>query len=291
MAVKKTEEVPAKGSRPAASKAAAKTPVKTPAKTAAKPVAKAATPPASRRSTSTAIVKAKPQAPAYESLLEEDVIDPELAEVDDSTMPVSMSNYSNAPVLDGSDLFIPRLRLAQGLTQEVQDGMAKPGEWLVLGGKPLKELRVVPVAMTKRREMRDPDTRGVVCRSGDAIHGVGNPGGECSACPMSQWVKGKPKGRSTVAKNEPPPCSFMYSYIVYILDINATAILEFSRTSIPAGKMLNTMIMQRGIGNFALKLSAASKQGPKGTFYNPVVAMAIAKPEELKKAMKEAQQL
>lgn len=210
-----------------------------------------------------------------------------IQEVDEASVPrTALATYSDQPAMDGSDLFIPRLRLAQGLTQEVQNGEAKPGQWLVLGANPMEEVRVIPVAMTKRRELRDPDTRAVLCRSGDAINGVGNPGGECATCEMAQWTKATGKGKAG-GKNNAPLCAFLYSYMVYIVQAKSLAILEFSRTSITTGKMINTMVAQRGIGTFSIALGAVSKQGPKGTFYSPTVKMEAAKPEELKRALAE----
>lgn len=219
-----------------------------------------------------------------------------LEEVDDTALPQPM-NYTPHPTMDSSDLFIPRLRLAQGLTTEVQNGDAKPGEWLILGEDPMKQVRIVPVGMTKRRELRDPDSRGVLCRSSDAVTGVGNPGGECAQCPMAQWSKPRgPSSRGRAAaqrgsqrdqKNDPPACSFLYSYMVYLLDLKQVAILEFSRTSISAGKMLNTMIVQRGVGNFAVTLGSVGKTGPRGTFYGPTVAPVSVKPDVLKRALTE----
>ena len=226
------------------------------------------------RKQSTALTVRKPA--RYEGMLEE---------VEETSVPKSnMSVYSDKPSLDGSDLFIPRLRLAQGLTQEVQDGSAKPGQWLVLGSEPMDEVTVVPVAMTRRRELRDPDTRSVVCRSGDSVTGIGNPGGDCASCPMAEWTASAKKN----GKNNAPACSFLYSYMVWVVEAETMAILEFSRTSITTGKMLNTMIVQRGIGTFAVLMSSTAKQGPKGTFYNPTVAMTNVKVDELKRAMNEA---
>ena len=209
-----------------------------------------------------------------------------LEEVDETAVPKSsLSVYSDKPLLDGSDLFIPRLRLAQGLTAEVQSGEAKPGQWLVLGTKPMAEVSIVPVAMTRRRELRDPDTRLTVCRSGDGLTGIGNPGGDCSVCPMAQWKQSSKKG----GKNSAPPCSFLYSYMVYIVETKTMAILEFSRTSLLAGKMLNTMIAQKGLGTFAVRLTSIAKQSTMGNFFSPTVSSTNVKVEELKRAIAEAQ--
>lgn len=206
-------------------------------------------------------------------------------EVEETTVPkTALSVYSDKPILDGSDLFIPRLRLAQGLTQEVQNGEAKPGQWLILGEEPKSEITVIPVAMTRRRELRDPDTRTTVCRSGDSITGIGNPGGDCATCPMAAWQPSSKKG----GKNSAPPCSFLYSYMTYVLEAKTMAILEFGRTALLTGKMLNTMILQKGFGTFAIKMGSVSKQGPKGTFYSPSISTVAVKPEVLKRALEEA---
>jgi hypothetical protein len=220
-----------------------------------------------------AIVPARKQ---FDSMVEE---------VEEAAIPKNaLSVYNQAPVLDSNDLFIPRLRLAQGLTAEVQSGEAKPGQWLVLGHEPMAEANIIPVAMTRRRELRDPDTRTTSCRSGDGLTGFGNPGGDCSACSEADWIKPRTKN----GKNLPPNCAFFYSYMVYVLEAETLAILEFSRTSITSGKMLNTIIAQRGLGTFAVRLSSVKKEGTKGTFSAPVINQTTAKAEWLKKAQAEA---
>lgn len=200
----------------------------------------------------------------------------------------AMAAYSSAPNIDASDVFIPKLRLAQGLTAEVQNGYAKPGQWLISGSDPMDTVTVIPLMMNRRRELRDPDeNRQVICRSFDSLKGVGDPGGDCASCPMAKWVQGKGKN----AKNSAPACNFIYSYVVYIVDLDTVTILEFSRTSIAAGKMLNTMIMQRGLGSFAASLSSSSSKGPKGTFYSPVVNGAKVPDKVLTTAKKKAEEM
>jgi hypothetical protein len=207
-------------------------------------------------------------------------------EVDEVSVPkTALSVYSDTPTLEGQDLFIPRLRLAQGLTLEVQDGTAKPGQWLILGEKPLSAVSIIPIAMTRRRELRDPDTRTVICRSGDGYNGIGNPGGDCSRCELAQWASSpSKKGKKNVA----PPCTFLYSYMVYVVEANTLAILEFSRTSITPGKMLNTMVAQHGVGTFAVRLTSAQRNGPMGTYYTPIVNQMTIKADVLKKALAES---
>jgi hypothetical protein len=214
--------------------------------------------------------------PKFNSMIEEGE--------DTAIVPQSgLTNYSQTPQLDSQDLFIPRLRLAQGLTAEVTNGEAKAGQWLVLGSSPMETTTVIPVAMTKRRELRDVEARMVVCRSVDSVTGIGDPGGDCGICPMAQWVKNAKTG-----KNNAPECSFIYSYMVYVVEAKTLAVLEFTRTAITAGKMLNTMIVQGGIGTFAITLGASGRQGPKGNYYSPTISPAKITKVELTAALTEA---
>jgi hypothetical protein len=198
---------------------------------------------------------------------------------DDSASVSTMTSYSAVPQLDASDLYIPKLRIGQGLSAEVANGDAKLGDWLLTGQSPMKTCTVVPLLMTRRRELRDRDERGVICRSADSVHGVGAPGGDCSTCPMNQWTPNKKTG-----KNQAPPCIFIYSYMVYVVEANELAVLEFYRTSMAAGKLLNTIILQKGLGNFAIKLGSTKTEGPKGTFASPSLVIAKVEPKVLSAA-------
>jgi len=198
----------------------------------------------------------------------------------------AMSAYSNQPVIDSSDVFIPKLRLAQALTAEVTNGTAKSGQWVISGEDPMQKPVIIPLMMNRRRELRETgdDNRQILCRSFDSLRGVGDPGGECAICHMAKWVENK-KGKG----NSAPACTFIYSYVVYVVDVDAVVILEFSRTSIAAGKMLNTMIMQKGLGTFAAQLSSASSKNARNqTFYSPIVNGAKVTDKVLATAKKQA---
>ena len=83
------------------------------------------------------------------------------------------------------DLLLPRIRLAQGLTPEVQDGTAKPGQILLTGYDPVEEVVFIPMGMRRRRVLRDEDERtAILCSSDDGKNGQGVPGGACQLCPL-----------------------------------------------------------------------------------------------------------
>lgn len=184
--------------------------------------------------------------------------------------------------LGQDDIIIPRLRLAQGLTAEVQDGTARAGQWVLIGFDPLPEATIVPLRFARRREMRDEDTREILCATRDtkAELGVGSPGGACAQCPYNKWTGDEKAGE----RRAPPACSFSYNYLVYIVEHGTKAMMSFSRTSIGAGKMLNTMVAQHGLGNVAIKLAAKSKDGPRGTYYSPAVSRVNVEPSVLELA-------
>ena len=70
--------------------------------------------------------------------------------------------YQEESVFSADDVYIPRLRIAQGLTKEVQEGTARPGQFLVTGFAPEEEsVNLVPVGFTRMREYRDPDDGGL----------------------------------------------------------------------------------------------------------------------------------
>jgi hypothetical protein len=190
--------------------------------------------------------------------------DSSLAEVEAPQTGIQIGNFSSHVDFSSDDIVIPRIRLAQGLTAEVQDGTAKPGQWLLTGFDPVDELTVVPVMFSRQRALRD-DEGAVLCKSQDSITGEGIPGGTCQFCPMNQWADG-PKGERV-----PPQCVFSYVYIVYVAEFESMALIEFRRTNIQAGKTVNTMAAQRGLGNFAVKVKAAKQQGKRGTFYSTIV--------------------
>ena len=177
------------------------------------------------------------------------------------------------------DISFPVLRLAQGLTAEVQSGEAKPGQWIISGEVPLDEVVVIPLLFNKRRELRDPDTREQLCVSIDSMVGVGNPGGICAQCSMNKWTDDEKGG-----KRRPPACTFFYSYIVYVVESQSVALLEFKRTGINVGKSINTMIAMRGLRNFGIKLSSTGSKGPRGTYYVPSAVKSEVSHETLMEA-------
>jgi hypothetical protein len=204
---------------------------------------------------------------------------------DESTALVPASPAEMAPryvdsltdIFDTEDAYLPRLRLAQGLTPEVQDGTARPGQWIVTGFEPRDTVTIVPVRAAKTRTRLD-DEGGVLCFSADARTGQGDPGGSCETCPLRHWTTLDDGTRV------PPECDVQYRYIVYIAELDCYAVLVCKRTALNAAKLINTVLMARGLGKAAFRLAAASQKSRRGSYFVPSVAPIQAADELLAKA-------
>lgn len=216
--------------------------------------------------------KAEELQPAlFEDMLDvDDEVSNELATVE----PTGVSAFSDdTSLFSTADMAPPMLRLAQALTPEVVDGDAKAGQWLITGKDPVDEVHVVPLAFAKRRVLRDEDTGEMLCSSDDAKIGTGDPGGSCEDCPMAKWQGDK-------GARKPPQCMFYYSYIVYAAEFDGNALLDFKKTSLGIGKMLNAAVARDGFGKVAIKLTAKLNKGRRGSYYTP--ALVPVKDKELK---------
>src|SRR4051812_39007637 len=84
------------------------------------------------------------------------------AVVEDHVVAVSTGMYTAEPEFGFEDISRPRLRLGQGLTPEVQDGEARPGDWLLTGYDPSPTVELVPIGFMRVRTLRGEE-REVLC--------------------------------------------------------------------------------------------------------------------------------
>ena len=208
-------------------------------------------------------------------MLPEETAGSELATIEEEGSSLSFREYSTAPEFDKEDVQLPRLRIAQGLTPEVQMGMARPGQWVLTGYEPEESVTLIPLAYAKAREYRVDGE--LLCSSPNALVGRGSPGGACSACPMAQWQE-KPDGKKH------KPCSLVFSYVAYSITHGSPVVLEFKRTGERSARRLNTFIQARGLGNFALKVGAKPAQWGKNSGFEPTIDLAKVEPDVLEEA-------
>lgn len=168
------------------------------------------------------------------------------------------------------DVQIPRIRLAQALTPEVVNGDAKAGNWIVPGQGAVEKLTitVMGVRHSRARVVGDDNERQVVCTAGAPIgtplHGVGDPGIQCQACPFSQW-KSDDKGRRI-----PPECNYAYEYLC-ATDDGSYATIVMQKTAERTGKELNAVLAQRGGQPTEVTLGSNLQRSGNRSWYVPTV--------------------
>lgn len=190
--------------------------------------------------------------------------------------------------LTGTDLVLPRIKVAQAQSQEVTSDppRAKVGEFFnTLTGKSLGTiLRFVPLLPFKQRVFLVREEKraaidialksagldklgegsGLMCRSLDMYIGIGDPGIECNDCPLSRWDGAIP-----------PLCSETYN-VAAMTEIGELIILSFVKSSAKTGKRVFSMLRMKGpsVRPWAFVYEASTRKvtlPDKGTFYVPEV--------------------
>lgn len=183
------------------------------------------------------------------------------------------------------DLVIPRLRLLQGLSKAVTDGVGKMGLYQdslteeVLGEK----VEVVLLGM-KNGAVYFKQGEGMVCKSNDGITSIN--GDTCSQCPFNEyWKNWKEDGT-------PPACSATKEFMSVTKSTVGGAesrplMVTFMKTSYGLGKKLATMarLANRDIFFRSYVLGSEKESNAKGTFAKMTVGLGTAlTPEELQSA-------
>lgn len=177
------------------------------------------------------------------------------------------------PGLEGIDqgmLVIPRIKLVQKSSVEVDDGIA-PGSIVNSVTKELitkkdKPIVLVPVLTNRTRLYFRPygEGGGLQCRSLDGVTGLGDPGGACAYCPKNKWNDGKP-----------PACSELINIFCMVrgYDFPIPLSVNFGKTSMGAGKQFVQLFYMQCIRSgkspwyYAFKLSTEQQKNDKGTFH------------------------
>lgn len=186
---------------------------------------------------------------------------------DDSAIPMNLAAYNNVkPQFDREDVFIPQLRLAQGLTEDVINRAADVGQWLLQGYAPKDFVDVAILGYAKMRALYNRETKITDCRSDDAKHGIGTPGGDCEQCPLAEWGKRGANGKGT-----PPACGVYYSYQAVSLTHGSPCVINLRNTALNAGKSINSTLAMRGFGGCIIRIGSSKTKNDKGTFAVPTV--------------------
>lgn len=184
------------------------------------------------------------------------------------------------------EIQMPKLKLGQSMTAEVQDGLATLGQWIGgPGEEAVDTVVVVPMCYARGRILNEEDNGPIICSSNDQEIGVGDPLGQgqgeykCKGCPKSLWTKAKRGG-----KNVPPECVPHLEYGIYSITHQQMMTMMLKSSAMNAAKYLNTLAMKAGFGNFAIELGAMINTGDRGKFAVPTIKIAKITPKELETA-------
>lgn len=206
--------------------------------------------------------------------------------VAEESAPSAGIQYSADLDFDLGELKIPYLKLLSATSPEVANNEGKAGQWYLQGHGAVDEVVFTVLGASRFRELREdmniPGAR-TLCRSNDAIIGVGAPGGICAKCPMAQWGERNP----TTGKGTPPPCNMGYSYQIYSYTHGQPCILALRKSGIDAAKTINTALHMRKARNFISIMTHVDRPNPvnpRATYPAPHVVNRPIKAEEREEA-------
>jgi hypothetical protein len=191
-----------------------------------------------------------------------DEVETALARPEEYTSTADMAAFTDSPELGADEVSLPRLRLGQALTPEVQAGTATQGQWILLGEDPMDNPIVIPLLM--KRDYQHFDSEGFVeltCTN--------------DRCPLREWGEDPKTGRRVG-----PACTRVYRYITYVTDTGSLAELQFKKSGEEVARFINTFVGTKGMGRFALKLGYRMKNSPRGPYPFPMVKLAVATAED-----------
>lgn len=175
--------------------------------------------------------------------------------------------------IDLEDMVLPELKLCQSVTDEVQEGLAKAGQYILTTTQEVfsPPLQVLLIFHSKGRALFPNDAKGTghleMCLSNDAL--MGTRYGDCEECPHKEWPTDEELKQNP--NKTAPACSLQHNFVVLLPQ--GPAVVRFGRTSFKNAKKFLTAFKwskQNLWSNVALlRVKAQKKQMASGqvTYY------------------------
>jgi hypothetical protein len=207
-------------------------------------------------------------------------------------IPAHLAQYQKAKIgnVDSSDRIIPRIKLMQAISPELQDfDTAKAGQfWHTVAQENLgPSLRAIPIIIRKSYVLWAPrnDDRGILARAMDGIHWE----------PANAEFTVKPKGsatsvtyhtKRTVAEsrldqfgtsipgdaNSPPAASLTYNMMWHLLDYPelSPSIIINTRSSVKPMQQLLSRIDSKPVPHYCqiYEIGSVQQKGAEGPYFN-----------------------
>lgn len=184
--------------------------------------------------------------------------------------------FTNDAKPDLSKLQISRLRLAQGMTQEVAERRASIGQYVLTNFPAFDEVELVPFRAQNTRQYKPDPKAPPQCAAPMGDFGFGNPGGVCAECPLSKWG---PRNEKT-GKATPPPCKEAVVMRAYSLTHRTVVDFTFMGRIASKGAFIQAQAMALGWANFVIRLKSSSTKNDRGQWYEPEIEIEGDIPQE-----------
>jgi hypothetical protein len=203
--------------------------------------------------------------------------------------PMGLENFSR------EDITLPRLGLCQALSPQCSESDPKyidglrPGNFFnsITRENYGKTVQLVPLLFYKTRILFGPmdEGGGLRCQAPDNMIGVGEPGGTCIKCPLSQFQKDGSK----------PECLQFFNYAALVVrDGNVSPegllVTSFKSSALKVAKDWNAFIRIRNLDIFAgvYEFASVERKNDIGRWFEPVVTPAGNVSREVYEAAKMA---
>ncbi len=199
--------------------------------------------------------------------------------------------------IDSTDLIIPRVKLLQAISPEVEEGLegARSGVfWHTIAGQSMGDtIRGIPVILRKSYVLWAPrgDDRGIMARSNDAIHWDQPEGTVFEVKPkksphsikytLGATVHDRVDGNPALSEfgssipgdpQSPPAAALTYQFLWFFPDLPelSPAIIINTRSSVKPAQNLLSKIDLRPVDHFAqvYDIKVVKQQGDEGPFNN-----------------------
>jgi hypothetical protein len=184
--------------------------------------------------------------------------------------------------MDRTDMTLPRLGLCQALSPQCSESDPKYIEGLQKGEffntitkeRYGRKVQLVPLLFYKTRILFGPmdEGGGLRCQSPDNLIGIGEPGGTCIKCPLSQF------GSARNGEGKGTACNQFFNYAALVVNdghVSPEGLLVFSLKSsaLKVAKDWNALIRIRNLDIFAgvYELTSVERKNDVGRWYEPVI--------------------
>lgn len=184
--------------------------------------------------------------------------------------------YTQDAQADLTKMKIPILRLAQGMTEEVKQRKAMPGQYVLTNFPAVDEVIFIPMAGQYIRIYKPDPKKRPKCQAPYGTKGYGIPGIICADCALSKWQGKDPR----TGNSKKPPCNEGVSIRGYSVNHRCLVDYQFMTGAMPTGQFIQQQAMAFHWNQFSVRMQSRTVENSLGSWYVPELEMMTDFPEE-----------